>query len=561
MKCINSITVTPSSITVKQGSWYYGLYATVCPTDAECKSVKWTSSNPSVASVNESNGYVYGISAGTAVITATATDGCGASDSCTVTVTGDVLVSNVVIRPNMGYMDVGDTKVLRADILPNNATNKEVVWRSDDPNIITVNQSSGLIRAVATGNTTVYATACDGSGAVGSCNITVKPFINVEAVTVCPQNKTIGVGDSVSLCATVCPENATNKNIIWTSSDEDIASVDASSGTVTGISGGEVYIYATSEDGSKTGRCEITVDSREKVIIKKDSHSFYVEFADGKIWKYIGLDLSKREDYYNMLNRPIFDIEFYDDLIVEEQRYLDNIYVEENGIMENKTYSVKQIAYLYLVDPIGIEYYMRYNACHDKDIMSGEFLSYKDEVYEAIFGNSERLSGRFYFTIVDGSVRYGRYSGAKRMDVYSNAEIIFGSHTIFNWSSFWQSIGETIFENIPVISHILLGVEMYQALFYSGSIVSAMSGVASEFLDDYAKETENTVLEKMLGWPKTVFDCFTALADALVGAFELNNLKDMDIYAKIQEQDYRTVFDRYGSELTIQEIISKCTNA
>ena len=97
-------------------------------------------------------------------------------------------------------------------------------------------------------------------------------------------------------------------------------------------------------------------------------------------------------------------------------------------------------------------------------------------------------------------------------------------------------------KNIPVISHILLGVEMYQALFYSGSIVSAMSGVASEFLDDYAKETENTVLEKMLGWPKTVFDCFTALADALVGAFELNNLKDMDIYAKIQEQDYRTVF-------------------
>ena len=77
---------------------------------------------------------------------------------------------------------------------------------------------------------------------------------------------------------------------------------------------------------------------------------------------------------------------------------------------------------------------------------------------------------------------------------------------------------------------------------------------------NYFKETENTVLEKMLGWPKTVFDCFTALADALVGAFELNNLKDMDIYAKIQEQDYRTVFDRYGSELTIQEIISKCTN-
>lgn len=166
--------------------------------------------------------------------------------------------------------------------------------------------------------------------------------------------------------------------------------------------------------------------------------------------------------------------------------------------MEYKTYSVKQIAYLYLLDPVGIEYYMRNHACHDKDIMSGEFLSYKDEVYEAIFGNSERLSGRFYFTIVDGSVRYGRYSGAKRMDVYSNAEIIFGSHTIFNWSSFWQSIGEPIFENIPVISHILLGVEIYQALFYSGSIVSAMSGVASEFLDDYATVIEEASRKRFI---------------------------------------------------------------
>ena len=64
----------------------------------------------------------------------------------------------------------------------------------------------------------------------------------------------------------------------------------------------------------------------------------------------------------------------------------------------------------------------------------------------------------------------------------------------------------------------------------------------------------------MLGWPKTVFECFTALANAAVGAFELNNLNDMTIYSKIQEQNYRTVFENYGSELSIAEIISKCSN-
>ncbi len=45
MKCVNSINVTPSSITLKQGKWYYDLTAEVCPTDAECKSVTWTSSS------------------------------------------------------------------------------------------------------------------------------------------------------------------------------------------------------------------------------------------------------------------------------------------------------------------------------------------------------------------------------------------------------------------------------------------------------------------------------------------------------------------------------------
>jgi hypothetical protein len=469
------------------------------------------------------------------------------------------MVTNVSVSPSSKSLTVGATCYLYETLTPSNATNKTVLWRSSNTSVATVNPNSGLVTAQGTGTATIYATAQDGSGAYGTCSISVTS-VAVTSISVSPKQKTLAEDETMTLQATVWPCNA-NNSVIWTSSKPAVASVGTYTGIVTAKADGTTTITARAANSNKTDTCTITVDSREKVAVKKDSHSFYVEFADGKIWKNIGIDLSNREENYNQLNPPNMWYEYYDDLIEEEQRYFDNIYVEENGVMKYKTYSVKQIAYLYLLDPIGIEYYMRNHACHDKDIMSGEFLSYKDEVYEAIFGNSERLSGRFYFTIVDGSVRYGRYSGVKRMDVYSNAEIIFGSHTIFNWNSFWQSIGEAIFGNIPVISHILLGVEMYQALFYSGSIVSAMSGVAAEFLKEYSKETENTVLEKMLGWPKTVFDCFTALADAVVGAFELNNLKDMDIYAKIQEQDYRTVFDKYGSELTIQEIISKCTNA
>lgn len=644
MICVNSVSVSPKSITLKVGDWYYSACAEICPTNADCRCVTWHSDNASVASVNASSGYIYANRVGTAHIYATATDGSGCSDyltvtvsntvpvtsvtlnrsslsleeghsasitatvcpdnatnksvnwtssnngvatvsngivtavskgsariaataadgsgccdCCTVVVTRDIMVTNVSVSPSSKGLTVGATCYLYETVTPNNATNKTVLWSSSNTNVATVNPNSGLVTARGAGSATIYATAQDGSGKRGTCSISVSAPVSVTSINVSPKQKTLSPGETTTLRATVCPCGASG-SVIWSSSNTSVATVGTYTGIVTAKSDGTATITARTANGSKSDTATITVDSREKVTVKKDSHSFYVKFADGKVWKNIGIDLSKREENYNQMYPPNMWYENYKYLIEEEQRYFDNIYVEENGVMEYKTYSVKQIAYLYLLDPVGIEYYMRNHACHDKDIMSGEFLSYKDEVYEAIFGNSERLSGRFYFTIVDGSVRYGRYSGAKRMDVYSNAEIIFGSHTIFNWSSFWQSIGETIFENIPVISHILLGVEMYQALFYSGSIVSAMSGVASEFLDDYAKETENTVLEKMLGWPKTVFDCFTALADALVGAFELNNLKDMDIYAKIQEQDYRTVFDRYGSELTIQEIISKCTN-
>ena len=473
------------------------------------------------------------------------------------------------ITPNYtykGYNGAQRIPDLSVSINPSNANEQKIWWWEQYGSVLDCSygwDDDGdryiHVTASAKGIAKLYAQDWNENGKRDECTVYVGGA-PVTGISLDRTTKTVSLNDTEQVTAIIAPQNALNKGVTWDSSNWNVVDVD-SNGVITGLRVGTATISATTDEGGYRATCIVTVDKREKVTVKKDDHSFYVTFADGKVWKNIGIDLSNRQENYNQMYPPNMWYENYEYLIEEEQRYFDNIYVEENGVMEYKTYSVKQIAYLYLLDPVGIEYYMRNHACHDKDIMSGEFLSYKDEVYEAIFGNSERSSGRFYFTIVDGSVRYGRYSGAKRMDVYSNAEIIFGSHTIFNWSSFWQSIGETIFENIPVISHILLGVEMYQALFYSGSIVSAMSGVASEFLDDYAKETENTVLEKMLGWPKTVFDCFTALADALVGAFELNNLKDMDIYAKIQEQDYRTVFDRYGSELTIQEIISKCTNA
>lgn len=540
---VTSVTLNPSSLSLEEGQTS-SLSATVCPDNATNKNVNWTSSNSSVATV--SGGVVTAVSKGSAKITATAADGSAHFDCCTVTVTGDILATCISVSPSYKELAIGGSCYLTENVVPSNVTNKTVFWLSSNNQVASVN-SSGLVYANGTGTAIIYATAQDGSGVYGTCTVSVSSPA-VTSISVYPKQKTLAPGETTTLYATIEPQTSSPASLVWTSSDTSVATVGTYTGIVTALTDGTAIITARTVNDEKTDSSTITVDSREKVIIKKDNESFYVQFSDGSIWKNIGCDLSLSE---NRSGYPMWDSDS-NLLFAQEKRYIDNT---------KNNFSIKQIAYLYLIDPLGIEYYMKNDACKKMDILSGEYLHYKDAVYEAIFGTSERENGRFYFKIVNNVPVYGRYeNNNSRTDYYSNAEIIFGSHTIFNWSSFWQSIGETIFENIPVISHILLGVEMYQALFYSGSIVSAMSGVASEFLDDYAKKTENTVLEKMLGWPKTVFDCFTALADALVGAFELNNLKDMDIYAKIQEQDYRTVFDRYGSELTIQEIISKCTN-
>ena len=98
MICVNSVSVHPKSITLKVGSWSYAAYAEVCPSDADCKEVQWHSTNPSVASVHASNGYIYGNAVGTTTIYATATDGSGCSDYLTVTVSKTVPVTSLTLN-------------------------------------------------------------------------------------------------------------------------------------------------------------------------------------------------------------------------------------------------------------------------------------------------------------------------------------------------------------------------------------------------------------------------------------------------------------------------------
>ena len=165
---MNSITLNYSTLNINVGSTAQ-LTATVSPSNATNKSVSWTSSNTSVATVN-SSGIVTGVSSGTCTITATARDGSGKSASCTVTV--KQLVTGMSLNYSTLKIKVGSSTQLTATVSPSNASNKSVSWTSSNTNVATVS-SNGLVTGVSSGTCTITATAKDGSGKKASCVIMV----------------------------------------------------------------------------------------------------------------------------------------------------------------------------------------------------------------------------------------------------------------------------------------------------------------------------------------------------------------------------------------------------
>lgn len=157
----------PETAEVSQGSTTT-LTATVAPSDATNKNVTWSSSNISVATVDE-DGVVTGILQGTATITVTTEDG-SFTDECEVTVTAPVAVTGVTLNLNTASVAEGKTVTLTATVAPANAANKNVTWSTSDPSIATV--SNGVVTGVAAGTATITVTTADG-GHTATCTVTV----------------------------------------------------------------------------------------------------------------------------------------------------------------------------------------------------------------------------------------------------------------------------------------------------------------------------------------------------------------------------------------------------
>lgn len=245
-KELRSILVTTNYITLAVSNSKQ-LAVAFTPADASNKNVFWTSSNPSVATVDK-YGVVKAISPGSTIIKATSEDG-GYTDTATIEV---VNYDNIIEEKSISFdsssytVGIGSTKSLIPIITPSNATFKSVRFESSNPSIATVDEN-GVVRGLKEG--TVSITATTNRNRLKATTTIIVKYINATSVKVNTTNVNLGKNETFTLVATVLPSDATNKKVSYSVSNSNIATIDAN-GIITGKNTGTATITITPSEGN-----------------------------------------------------------------------------------------------------------------------------------------------------------------------------------------------------------------------------------------------------------------------------------------------------------------------
>ena len=269
---VESITLDPAALTFNKLNTKQTITPTVLPANAANKRLTWSSDNETVAIVSQT-GEVTAKANGTATIKATAADGSGVEETAEVEVDDPdaepaVQVTSITLNPKtLTINKIGKKETITAEVMPENAANKNLTWSSDNKSVATVSQT-GEVTAKANGTATITATAADGSGVEETAKVTVNdpdeaPAVNVERIILEPDSLTFDtIGDEKTITAKVEPSNASNPNVVWKSEDETIAKV-SKEGTVTSVADGETTVIAEAADGSGVeAKAAVKVDTK-----------------------------------------------------------------------------------------------------------------------------------------------------------------------------------------------------------------------------------------------------------------------------------------------------------
>ena len=241
------------------------LNPTFLPLTTTEKNITWTSSKPSVATVE--NGVVKAVDKGETIITAKTVNNLTAT--CKITVSG-INPEIISLNKTTGTLTIGEEMTLIASLTPDNVTEKDITWTSSKPGVATV--ENGVVKAKGKGVTTI--TAKTVNDLTATCKITVYG-INPETISLNKPTGTLTVGEDLTLTASLTPDNVTETTITWTSSKPEVATVE--NGVVKGIGKGVTIITAKTVN-NLTATCKITVYgiSPETISLNKTSESLII---------------------------------------------------------------------------------------------------------------------------------------------------------------------------------------------------------------------------------------------------------------------------------------------
>lgn len=264
-----SISLNAKSLELIEGD-SFKLVATVLPSYAANYTITWSSSNASVASV-DNTGQVKALVPGTATITARINDTLYAT--CNVTVKLDTRPKGISLDATSLELVAGSSHNFTATVTPSYAEGYEINWSSSVPDVASVN-NAGQVKALTVGTTII--TARINESLYATCLVTVKPLvIPLQSILLSAEAITLVEQTSVELSATPLPANATDYAPVWATADAAVATVSAD-GLVTGVAPGQTVITVTS--GTVKAECSVTILPIPEV------------FPDG-----IGLNITERE--------------------------------------------------------------------------------------------------------------------------------------------------------------------------------------------------------------------------------------------------------------------------
>lgn len=275
---VSSVSVDKERQDLSVGASFV-LKAIISPSNADNQKIIWTVENSSVVDYvdnQDGSATVKGLQVGTSKVTARTDDG-GFMSSCNVTV--GVGVEKIELDKSELSLKKGESASLKATIFPENASDKSLKWGSSDVSVATVD-AYGNVKAEGNGEATVFVSSSDG-GFTAYCN--VKVGTPVTGISLDPREFTLEtIGSSFTIKPVISPEDASDLGVVWESADTKVVSV-ASDGTVTAIGPGTTTVTATTNDGSFTSNCVVSVKSPAQHVSLDKTSLKLLEGESGKL--------------------------------------------------------------------------------------------------------------------------------------------------------------------------------------------------------------------------------------------------------------------------------------